>query len=322
MIKTDDTLLFIHIPKTAGSSFRKAAEAYFGSQNTFYDYGPKAKETHPDILKYEYQKKDRFLAGKAILQKARLLSGHIPYGKYAPFIHPKNIITFVRSPEQQIRSHFEHYVRHHGYKESFQFFIQEKRFSNLQSRNLQGINPEAIGFIGLTEQYDSSVTLINKLFDLNLKTLNVNQNQQKKASAYTFEKSDLALIHKHNSLDFELYEYALKRFVKQKQAVENNTPFIRFGNLPLPPKQAKIKFNGWVTCYENEDAQSFDVIINNIKIDRVTANEYRGQLNERNLNRAGYIGFTWQLPKQLKAGDDIRFIETNTQTELHRFTFE
>ena len=46
-------LFFIHISKTAGSSFRVAAERYFGKEHVFYDYGPKANETNPDIPLYE-----------------------------------------------------------------------------------------------------------------------------------------------------------------------------------------------------------------------------------------------------------------------------
>jgi len=43
-------ILFIHIPKTAGTSFRVAAEKYFGEDNTFYDYSAKSPETSAEIL--------------------------------------------------------------------------------------------------------------------------------------------------------------------------------------------------------------------------------------------------------------------------------
>ena len=42
-------LFFIHIPKTAGSSFRVAAEQYFGSEATYFDYGNGSKETSESI---------------------------------------------------------------------------------------------------------------------------------------------------------------------------------------------------------------------------------------------------------------------------------
>ena len=67
-------LFFIHISKTAGSSFRVAAERYFGKEHVFYDYGPKANETNPDIRTLDYEKRDRYAAGMKIVEKAKFLA--------------------------------------------------------------------------------------------------------------------------------------------------------------------------------------------------------------------------------------------------------
>ena len=40
-----DTLLFVHIPKTAGTSFRNAAINNVGQEKVIQDYGVKANET-------------------------------------------------------------------------------------------------------------------------------------------------------------------------------------------------------------------------------------------------------------------------------------
>lgn len=307
MFKTGNSLLFIHIPKTAGSSFRQAAETYFGHAQTIYDYGEKSSETHQKIIEFEYQNKDRFAAGEFITKQGRFLSGHIPYLKYAPFFHPKNVITFVRSPEQQVRSHFEHYIRHHGYTKSFQNFIVEKRFCNMQSRILQGISTDAFGFIGLTERYGESLELINRSYNTELIALNVNQNTSKDSSPYTFSEKDFALIKSKNTEDFALYEYAIARFERQKNAIVSKQPFIRVGKLNLPPKQAEKKFNGWVTCYETDQVQELDIIINNKIFTKITGNEYRGLPNERNMNRAGFIGFSFDYPTDIKLNDLVQF---------------
>lgn len=314
MIK-DNTLFFIHIPKTAGSSFRKAAESYFGIQNCFYDYGNKSSETHPKIFEYEYKQKDRFAAGEYIIQHARFLSGHVPYSKYAAFFHPKNVITFVRSPEQQVRSHFEHYVRHHGYKGDFEDFIADRRFANMQSRMLKGLGIDALGFVGLTEEYETSLALINALYKTDLKRLSLNKNQSKNEHSYTLSDKELKLIHEHNKEDFELYEQACQRFQKQKKAIEESQPFIRFGLLHLPPKQAQHKLNGWLTCYESNQAQELDIYINGEKVETVIANEYRGMTKERNMNRSGFIGFTYHYPKNIKPNDLIELF-ANANNEL------
>jgi hypothetical protein len=321
MNNTIKPLFFIHIPKTAGSSFRKAAESYFGKALTFYDYGPEYKDTHPKITEYEYMNMDRFAAGSYIISHARFLSGHVPYSKYAPFFHPSNIITFIRSPEQQIRSHFEHFINLHGYKNSFKEFILEKRFTNMQSRMLNGIGIEGIGFVGLTEEYETSVALINRIYKTDFKTLQINTNQQKKLPSYILNAKELELIHTHNQEDIELYRKACIRFERQKKSVENSTNFIRFSLLHLPPKQALHKINGWLTCYELENALELAIFINGKYVEKITANEYRATANERNINRSGYIGFTYNIPNGLKHNDLIEFYATLTDELVYSTIF-
>ena len=190
-------LFFIHIPKTAGSSFRVAAEQYFGSEATYFDYGNGSKETHPDILKFEYESKDRYLAAKSIKKNAKFLSGHVIYPKYAPFFPAKSVVTFVRDPAQQVRSHYEHFSRLHGYKGSFEDFIKENRFANMQSKALNGIWTDAIGFIGITERYNESIALFNKYYGTGIKVLDINKNTAKASGIYTFtEKVKLHLSKK------------------------------------------------------------------------------------------------------------------------------
>jgi len=322
MTNTNIPLFFIHIPKTAGSSFRQAAEIYFGKDLTFYDYGPEYKDTHPKITEYEYNNGDRFAAGRYIITHARFLSGHAPYSKYASFFHPNNIITFVRSPEQQICSHFEHYINLHGYKKSFKEFILEKRFANIQSRMLNGIGIQGIGFVGLTEEYQDSVSLINSIYKTDFKPLQINTNQQKSSPNYILSSEELELIHSHNKEDFALYQAACERFERQKKAIEESRPFIRFGLFPLPPQQAQLRVNGWLTTYESDEAQALTVFINGTKTETLIANEYRNMAHERNMNRKGFIGFTYHFPKDIKHHDKIDFYAEPSNELLHSMHYQ
>jgi len=317
MPKIETNILFLHIPKTAGSSFRKAAEDYFTTPNTYYDYGIKSVETHPKILELDYKNQDRFSAGTYIMNHAQFLSGHINYHKYAPFFMAKNIITFLREPGQQIRSHFEHYVRHHNYKESFETFIQDKRFCNLQSRLLRGLPTSAYGFIGITEEYNTSIELINTYYKIDIKALSLNKNESKKTGQYQFTNAELLLIKQHNQDDIKLYSEAYELFLKQKQAIQDQKALIRFELLPLPPKQRLQKINGWLTTYESSEAEELEVLINKLAVASITANEYRPWANERNINRAGFIGFTYNFPKNIQHGDLIELVSKSTQEILY-----
>jgi len=317
MPKIETNILFLHIPKTAGSSFRKAAETYFNIQNTYYDYGIKSTETHPKILELDYQNQDRFAAGTYIMNHAQFLSGHINFHKYAPFFMAKNIITFLREPSQQIRSHFEHYARHHNYKETFESFIQDKRFCNLQSRLLRGLPTNAYGFIGITEEYNTSIELINTYYKIDIKALSLNKNEFKKIDQYQFTDAELSLIKQHNQDDIKLYMEAYEIFLKQKKSIQEQKALPRFGLLPLPPKQRLQKINGWLTTYESSEAEELEVHINKTAIANTTANEYRPWANEHNINRAGFIGFTYNFPKNIKHGDLIELVYKSTQEILY-----
>lgn len=299
------TLFFIHIPKTAGSSFRKAALDYFGKSNTVFDYGARSDETHPDILKFDYKNKNRYAAASKVLKKAKFLSGHVPYAKYGPFIYPQNIVTFLRSPDQQVKSHYEHYKRHHGYTGSFVEFVQEKRFANLQSRLLKGIDPEAIGLIGLTEKYDESIALLNSQQKISIQSIAINQNSQKESDSYVFSDEEKSLIQEHNQEDFALYEYAVKRFHRQQQAILNNKEFVRLGVIKLPPMQALRRLSGWLTSYDTSKIQHAQVWINGEVTAEISGNEYISEAKEKNMNRNGFIGFSYRYPQSIKSGDLI-----------------
>ena len=49
-MKKKQHLLFVHIPKTAGTSFRLAAQQFYGENNVFFDYGLESVETSKEIL--------------------------------------------------------------------------------------------------------------------------------------------------------------------------------------------------------------------------------------------------------------------------------
>lgn len=311
-------LFFIHISKTAGSSFRVAAEQYFGKEHVFYDYGPKANETNLDIRTLDYEKRDRYAAGMKIVEKAKFLTGHINHPKYAPFIPAKNAITFVRDPIQQVRSHYEHFTRHHRYKKSFSEFVNEPRFKNVQYKAFQGTWPDAIGFIGLTERYSESLSLINKMYSIDIQGLDINKNTEKKSTQYELSEEEVALIKKHNEQDFKLYEFALMRFERQKLAVESDNPFIRYGKTNMTKGDEGKMMKGWAADYESQSPVALEVRVGKKKVAELLASEYRSTANERNIHRNGFIGFSFVYPKKLKDGTQVDFVVKGTGELLIR----
>ena len=156
-------VLFVHIPKTAGTSFRKSLQH---EKNIIFDYGSGNPVTSKPIEKHIYEDKD-FFSLKCYLQKKKFdFSGHFFLSKYSSFVFCHQLVSFVRNPLEQTVSHFNHMVKVNGYSESFEYFIESKQYINLQSKYLNGAPISLLGFVGVTECYDTSIDIFNNFFDL------------------------------------------------------------------------------------------------------------------------------------------------------------
>lgn len=89
------SIFFVHVPKTAGTSFRKSAESYFGEGAVLYDYSAQSEETSPLVNSHVYQQPDLFEFYHA--QKSNrfaFLSGHVNAGKYMHLFGACHTVTF------------------------------------------------------------------------------------------------------------------------------------------------------------------------------------------------------------------------------------
>jgi len=285
-------LLFVHIPKTAGTSFRLAAQKYFTAVDTFLDYSPSSVETSKEIVKYFYTLHDLYALGE-YLQKHEsfFLSGHFPVGRYMAFFDTLNVITFVREPVQQVLSHYKHYCRDLGYREDFHTFIEEKRFQNCQSRLLGAKPLELFGFIGLTEEYALSVAMINDYYQCDFEILEENVSAQKGSLEIALDKETIALIEKKNVKDMEMYAKAKEIFNRRVACFRKKIPYI---HLYIQEKTA-LQIRGCAFSKYSLQPVELGLFVNQKNIVTLFAKSWRPGLVAHSVPRKGFVGFEYSL---------------------------
>jgi len=309
----DQKLLFIHVPKTAGTSFRLAAEGYFGNESSFFDYGPNSDETSNLIHQYTNADRDLFILHQAFKKHTGMfLSGHIHAAKYAGIFTSLNTITFVRNPVEQVLSHFQHYVRFNNYQKDLECFINEKRFQNIHSRLLAGRNLELFGFIGLTEFYAQSIELINAYYNIKLKVLKKNVSRQNCNQINTPSDDLIALIKFVNADDLKLYHKA-KSIFSNRLNLFNLKKSYRY---LIVHKRSLQSIQGAAFEKDQKAALMIDILINERLHATVKACRYDAGLLRYSLPREGFVGFHYHFEKPLQEDDRIT-IKIDEQTQKH-----
>lgn len=212
---TEDMLLVVHVPKTAGTSLRQGLEKSFGLKNVVRDYGPHAEATTNIVHEYLYCKESKcpeLLVKAAGALGAKVLIGHFDAKKYSAFFAPENIITFVREPLERACSEYLHHTRQSKFSGSFRHFIEDRNVINIQSRVLHGL-PES-SFIGVTERYREALRYLNNRLNLKVRLLKKNTDGQGGGARLSknLAQADINRFYELNKLDVALYSKCLKNF--------------------------------------------------------------------------------------------------------------
>ena len=127
----------------------------------------------------------------------------------------RHIVTFLRDPVERVISHYNHSVSYQGFKENFSSFLNQPHSSNFQKKILNTLPLGLIGYIGLTDCYDESISLINGYYGLKLDAKNTNVNKSKTIEKETVSEELKKQISQQNKQDIECVEQA--RFLHRQR---------------------------------------------------------------------------------------------------------
>jgi len=235
MSDTNETLLFLHIPKTAGSTMYKVLGRQYSRAETLrLDSSQIAQfKTLPATQRGRY----------------RLIKGHLYFGFHRYIPGASTYFTFLRRPVERVLS-FYYYARSTPDHYLYSQLVNERldlrtvlareltpEIRNGQTRQLAGdewedpqrvvtraalerakANLTHFRVVGLLEEFDASLLLLRRAFGWHL-PFYIKENVTKEKTDETFlDPETRGLIEEANRLDLELYDYARGLFEEQRRA--------------------------------------------------------------------------------------------------------
>lgn len=230
---------FLHVPKTAGSSFATELRKRLKPCRNIHADPKRGDTTYSDSLG---QSLKTFLS-LPDRNSYRAASGHLPFRKIEPLrkrIPNARIVTFLRSPEKRVVSGFRYrrtsaHKEHEKFREQFptlQSFVDDAISHNLMARYVggRGIDRDTLlrrvdhdfAFVGLLEMYPMS---FNIAFDIMgfpgcFPERHKNKTVDTEDNAIEVTPAILKRIRELNQLDIALYEHVHEILAPHQQAWE------------------------------------------------------------------------------------------------------
>lgn len=261
--RSREQLYFLHIPKTAGTTFSAVLDAYFSAEEIC------PAQLWRDLVKISPDKLERYL----------LLRGHFYYYVHRILPQPPRYLTLLRDPVERTLSHYQHIRRdaHHFFHKKVQGqhglldFINDAEtrpmIANFQTRALAlDLDPVSMAasfdetalqasalekalttampvsmsvalldkakerlarfaFVGLTERFHESVLLLCATFGWHPPDRYAALNfAPERLQRAQLSDATLAAIEEHTRLDAELYQFAQELFETRLAAMARQMP--------------------------------------------------------------------------------------------------
>ncbi len=239
MDSTTPTLIFLHIPKSGGTTLHGIIERQYPADRIYTVDGRDVRAS--------------LAAFKALPEEARrrlqVLKGHMAFGLHAWLPQPSTYITLLRHPVERAISHYYHIRRtpHHTHYETVvgqdmslhEFILAgvSRLVDNGQVRALAAAEEVPYGhcttalleraiahiedyftLVGLTERFDETLVLLRRAFGWRVTAYRARNVGRNRPPTTEVPAATLELITELNELDLRLYAYAVERFAEAMTA--------------------------------------------------------------------------------------------------------
>lgn len=222
-------LISVHLPKTAGTSFRHSLQDYYGDK-LLQNYTDPPQRLY-DIERNSKAVKIAFETLDVDYKNVECIHGHfLPFGYLLlKNVHPITFITWMRNPVERIASNYYHVLQYYkNWNRPFHYKMIEEKWSlekyclcnemrNIYSKFLWGFPLEYFEFIGITEHYEEDFRCFaNKYLSPGIQSIRLNVNKESNGT-YRIDKS---LRKKNRSFSSCRYGVIRKGFGYEKKKNE------------------------------------------------------------------------------------------------------
>ena len=201
-------IVFVHIPKTGGTSLRNMLRVAVPEALFLTDYGG-SPEASPEVreLIYGRQALERLRARFDDSHRGIILAGHFRASRYWNSFDAESFVTLIRNPVDRVLSDYNHAVAHYGYTISLREFAQAEERRNVIFKSLADIDLDRFGFIGMMEDFAAATNCLAKFIGAKLPIRYDNVGDYERTNPTScFDPSIRAMIAEFNPDDMEIYE--------------------------------------------------------------------------------------------------------------------
>jgi hypothetical protein len=304
-------IVFVHIPKTGGTSIRNSLELALKNHLILRDYGDHPT-TSPELRTLQ--------AANGIVQRFRervgtrgnlLLSGHFPAFRYWNDFNAESFITILRNPIDRVLSSYASWKRQGLWDGTFEEFLALPSMDRRMCEYLSRIDLAAFGFIGFLEEFEASLVGLSEFVGARVKWRKLNQGDYD--LDVTLEAAR-AMIAAKRMPDVRLYENLRK--VRSGNFFAPAVAAVRRSYLGEVQLEGEM-IAGWLSNLAKEFIAEVEVLRDDKCIAVVNADRYVETAKTRGHSRSGVCGFRVPLRRLAVApGQSLTFRARNSDFEL------
>ena len=202
-------IVSIHVPKCAGTSFRRILTEICGAR-IWFNYGT--------IFSREQARPELVPPG------TRFIHGHFLADAFDGLFPSRRLLTWVRHPVDRLVSNYHHFLRSPDMRDDCCRALHERGLSLRQFADLEWMRNEAsrylagkpvrdFEFVGIAERFEESVGRFCRSFGFRnpARIPRENLNPERSGGRYDIDPGDVAYIAERNAADLAWYEEAAER---------------------------------------------------------------------------------------------------------------